>query len=240
MSVIEQEKALANQNRLAGQIMGERDETGFVEGLNPRPVEMIENEQYEVQEQERLEEANQKAEQIIADAIAKAENEKASILNAAKEKGYRIGYEEGLEKIRILEQELESKKIQLLQEYEEKLKGIEPFYGELLIEYIRKLTGIAAEEHADVILYLIRQSISGSEQSNVCKIRVSKEDYPVVDAKRDEIESLLKQEVDFEIIEDSNLYKNDCIIETDNRVVDCSLQIQLENLITDLKILSRT
>ncbi len=216
------------------------DDVEFREGLNPTPIELINDEDYVEQSQEVIEEANQKANQIINDARIQAENEKNSIYNSAKEEGYKAGYEESLEKIATLEKELENKKNQLIKEYEEKIKEIEPSYGELLIAYLKKLTGIAAEEHSDIILYLICQSISGSEQSNSYRIRVSKEDYPLVEAKREEIETLFKKEVEYEILEDISLSKNDCIIETDNRVVDCSLQIQLDNLITDLKILSRT
>ena len=35
----------------------------------------------------------------------------------------------------------------------------------------------------------------------------------------------------------SILEKNQCIIDTENQIVDCSVDVQLDNLINDLKLL---
>lgn len=215
-------------------------EPQFVEGLNPTPIDLVDDDSYIEQELELLEEANQRAAQIIEEARIQAENDKSDVYNKAKEEGYKAGYEEALEKIAIKERALENERVELIKEYEQNARDIEPVYADLLISYLRKLTGIVAEEHSEVILYLIRQSVSGAEPSNFYRIRVSKEDYPTVESQRDIIESLLKKEAEVELFEDSSLNKNACIIETDNRVIDCGLHVQLENLLTDIKFLSRT
>ncbi len=41
-----------------------------------------------------------------------------------------------------------------------------------------------------------------------------------------------------EIVEDVTMKKNQCIIETGSGMYDCSLDVQLENLIEEIKMLS--
>jgi len=41
-----------------------------------------------------------------------------------------------------------------------------------------------------------------------------------------------------EIVGDSSMGENACVIETDTGIFDCSLGVQLENLIKDLRSLS--
>ena len=43
-----------------------------------------------------------------------------------------------------------------------------------------------------------------------------------------------------DIVEDAAMKKNQCIIESDTGVYDCSLDIELNNLIRDIKLLSCT
>ena len=42
-----------------------------------------------------------------------------------------------------------------------------------------------------------------------------------------------------EIVESDNLTHNKCLIETDNSVIDCSVDTQIKNLMTDLELLSK-
>ena len=45
--------------------------------------------------------------------------------------------------------------------------------------------------------------------------------------------------VSLEIVETDTLSRNKCLIETDNSVIDCSIDTQIKNLITDLRMLSK-
>ena len=47
-----------------------------------------------------------------------------------------------------------------------------------------------------------------------------------------------KGENQIEVVEDLTLKQNECLIETEGGVFDCSLDIQLEDLISDIKVLS--
>ena len=46
------------------------------------------------------------------------------------------------------------------------------------------------------------------------------------------------QKINLDIVADTTMKKNECIIETDAGVFDCSLDIELNNLIKDIKLLS--
>ena len=48
----------------------------------------------------------------------------------------------------------------------------------------------------------------------------------------------MKENAVVEIVIDSKLEKSQCFIETDTSVIECSLDVQLENLITDLRFLA--
>ena len=68
-------------------------------------------------------------------------------------------------------------------------------------------------------------------------IRVSKADYEFLNSKKQELAAALP-ESRIEILVDPMLQSMQCTIETDTRIVDCSLDVQLKNLLTDLKLLA--
>lgn len=210
----------------------------FVEGLNPVEVELVVDEQTEQRANEIIDEALEKAEKILDEARIQANIEKNTVFDTAKTSGYQEGLIKAQTEIDLQKNELKAKEMQLENDYREKLKEIEPFMVGLLIDYLTKLTGVVAEEHEEIIVYLIRQAITGSDSSKSFTIKVSKIDFPYVNEHRSEISSNLKSDVILDILEDPGLDKNECIIETDNRVIDCGLKVQLDNLIADLKLLS--
>jgi flagellar assembly protein FliH len=69
-------------------------------------------------------------------------------------------------------------------------------------------------------------------------VKVSKADYPYVLKYKEVLEKTVTKATNIEIIEDVTLSKNQCLIETDGGVFDCSLDVQLDNLTKTLKILS--
>ena len=48
----------------------------------------------------------------------------------------------------------------------------------------------------------------------------------------------MSKEINLDIVADTTMKKNECIIETHAGVFDCSLDIELNNLIKDIKLLS--
>ena len=50
----------------------------------------------------------------------------------------------------------------------------------------------------------------------------------------------MSREVNIDIVEDATLERNQCMIETNTGIFNCSLDIELNNLIKNIKLLSCT
>lgn len=223
----------------------------FVAGIHPvalveeldesqNPTVDLEEEHKKVKERmeeeakQILEDAEQKAKEILENANREA----TYLLEKAKEDGYKAGNDAAMLELHQLKQELEDEEKKLKLEYESLMRDLEPKFVELLISFIKKLTNYAIEEKEEIILYLIEQAFGSCEASNSYIVKVSKEDYELVNSHKTELLWQLKEGVELEIVEDLLLTKTQCLIETDSRVIDCSLDIQLKNLISDLKLLA--
>ncbi len=185
-----------------------------------------------------LEDAKTEVKRLMTQAVRDAEEAKEEIFEKARIEGYDTGFNEGVSKIEQLKQELEDKEKARIAEYEKQVQDIEPAFVDIVISLVQKLTGIEAEDNKEIIFYLIHQAIFNQTASNSYIIRVSKNDYDYVMAKKDSLQAFIKKGAVVEILEDHLLTKNQCLIETDSRIIDCSLDVQLKNLIKDLKLLS--
>lgn len=181
--------------------------------------------------------AKTEAEELVAKAVEEAD----SIREEAHAQGFQAGREEGME---AAENELAQMRQQLQAEYEDKFKeleeqenNLEPAFAELIVNLVRKLTGVVCENKKDVILYLIGNALKNKEKTGQIIIRVSKEDMPRVSSKQSTFKLIAGDVSEFEIVEDNSLAANECIIETDNKIIDCSLDAQLQNLEEHVKML---
>lgn len=225
---------------------------GFVEGLNIKQVEVVgeQNEEVpavkteeELQEEANaiIEEAKKQAEQILKEARLEADKLKDLARENGKMEGFDEGYREGTEKVKQLEQELQEKEKQLEEDYRHKREQMEPELVDVLVDVFDKVTHTIAEDKKDMILTLVDSVMSQVELSHNFLIRVSKDDYQFLVDNKDRITSLASasgNNANIDIFEDVTLKRNECIIETDVGIFDCSLDIQLENLIKDIKLLS--
>ena len=57
-------------------------------------------------------------------------------------------------------------------------------------------------------------------------------------AKRDELQQQVGSDKELDIIEDASLVHNQCIIDLDSKIIDCSLDAQLDNLKEQLRMLA--
>lgn len=229
----EELQAKRNQRLSVPQIDG-----GFEEGLKAIVVDPVDTE----------EEKRKNAELIIENAEAEA----ANIIEAAKKEAMRIkedtleksrkqGYEDGLKKgsleiERLKRDLLEQQRLQR-EEYKSILEGLEGQVSELIISLITKLTGIFVEDKSDIILYLVEKALANNDnKAEDYTIRVSRDDFEILSSKKDYIEGVVGRNI--QIIVDGQLGKNQCLIETESKVINCSLDVQLNNLIKDLRLLS--
>lgn len=215
----------------------EMDEQGFVEGIKAAVVEQAPTEEEQKEKADKiLEDAKAEAAKILEDAKKEADKIKNDAFASAQKKGYEDGISQGNMKTQKLTKELEEKKKKLQEDYDRQISEIEPEMVKIMSSLIEKITGILVNNHQDVILYLVNQTLKNMDKSNEYTVRVSKEDFELVTARKDDLNDSIGDAV-LNINEDLNLKKNQCMIETGQCVIDCSLDVQLDNLITDLKLL---
>lgn len=185
-----------------------------------------------------IEEARLQAEQIIADANKNAD----AAFEEAKQNGYYEGNEKAQEEMNIkqaqLEAEFDNKRKELEQEYNNLKGSIEPELVEVITDVFRKVTGVVAEDNQEIILHLINDVMHNADGSRDYVIKVSPDDYKFLVNNQGKIYCAMSREVNIDIVEDATLERNQCMIETNTGIFNCSLDIELNNLIKNIKLLS--
>lgn len=246
-------KNIANDRENHGNV----DADGFVNGLKADVVEQLltgsDEDGETAQSQEdvnnqiaaALEEANEQAQTIRDEAnevLAQAHMEARKIIEDAKRTGYEQGAQNAREEYNAKADELardyEAKKAQLEKEYNDMKASMEPELVETITEVFKKITYTVAEDNKDIIIGLINGVMKNTDISNEFIIKVSPEDYKFLVNNQGKIYCSVTKEVTMDIVEDATMKKNQCIIESDTGVYDCSLDIELNNLIEDIKLLS--
>ena len=185
-----------------------------------------------------IEEARLQAEQIIADANKNAD----AAFEEAKQNGYYEGNEKAQEEMNIkqaqLEVEFDNKRKELEQEYNNLKESIEPELVEVITDVFRKVTGVVAEDNQEIILHLINDVMHNADGSRDYVIKVSPDDYKFLVNNQGKIYCAMSREVNIDIVEDATIERNQCMIETNTGIFNCSLDIELNNLIKNIKLLS--
>ena len=246
-------KNIANDRENHGNV----DADGFVNGLKADVVEQLltgsDEDGETAQSQEdvnnqiaaALEEANEQAQTIRDEAnevLAQAHMEARKIIEDAKRTGYEQGAQNAREEYNAKADELardyEAKKAQLEKEYNDMKASMEPELVETITEVFKKITYTVAEDNKDIIIGLINGVMKNTDISNEFIIKVSPEDYKFLVNNQGKIYCSVSKEVTMDIVEDATMKKNQCIIESDTGVYACSLDLELNNLIEDIKLLS--
>jgi flagellar assembly protein FliH len=217
-------------------------EDGFQAGIFAREVEITEEEpkEPEVNVQELLENAKEEARQIIEEAKSEAEHLKQQAYQEGSKQGYEDGYQQSLADLEEEKAKLEAQKIKLIQEYREQLNEMEPMLVDAITTVVQNVFKVKFEDNRNMIVHLVKLALGQIENSKQFMIKVSKTDYPFVLKYKEVLEKTVAQAADIVIMEDMTLSKNQCLIENDGGVFDCSLDVQLDNLTKTLKLLSRS
>ena len=84
---------------------------------------------------------------------------------------------------------------------------------------------------------MINVAMHDLDNSKHFVVKVSGDDYEDIAERKEEIYGALNPNIDIEIFEDAKLLPMQCLIETDNGIVDISLDVQLDNLKKALKLM---
>ena len=206
--------------------------------------------------QQQLQEASAQAEEILAAAQAQAEEirQQAQVMaeqdaraayENAKKQGMQDGYQEGLSKANAeaeaVRREFAQKEQELLEHYNAKLEEMEPYLISQLTGIYEHVFAVELSQYRNILQHLIANTLRMVEMSDHYLIHVSEQDYSYVSMQKAQIvEDGCVKNASLEVVEDRTLGKNECLIETEDGIFDCSLSVQLEELKRKLQLLSYT
>ena len=204
------------------------------------PEEVLQNAKEEAEA--ILNQAKEEAERLLADAKVQSEE----LFQQARETGNREGYDAGYAQVKgeleteytQRQEELEQLKQKLLEEHDQEMKDLEPKLLDVILTVVERVFHIQFEDKKEILLYLVGNTIANIEGCKSFRIRVGNEQKGFLEYHRDEILDRIGHDMSIEIVSDLSLEGNQCVIETDTGIFDCSLGVQLENLIKDLRSLS--
>lgn len=211
----------------------------FVEGLQAVFIDQAPSREENIEKAAMIiEDAKKEAKSILDNAREEAERIKNEAYSEGQKKGYGDGLLQSQKELSKHKSEYEDKVLHMKKEYEEMAASLEPQMVEVIACLIEKITGIVIEDKEEVILYLVDKALKNMEKSDEYTLKVSKEDYEYISMRKNLLLGAIGREVPLYIVEDANLKKNQCMIETELKVINCSLDIQLKNLIMDLKLIA--
>lgn len=177
-----------------------------------------------------LSEAKKKSDEILEETYRETKN----IIEQAKETGYKQGYQQGFEDGKKDSDELilEANEIKrnFLHEREVILSSIEGDVIHLIISLCEKILNQKLDDDKEAIIPIILKGINSLNIKDSIMIRVSKEDYDIVELSKQRILTTANLIDDIDVRIDSSLSRGGCIIEASNGNVDASIEVQVSEM----------
>ncbi len=187
----------------------------------------------------KLQQAQEQADMIINDAMQQANEIRANAAEEGRQEGYNAGYQEGAAAAQALLDEAEQQRGDLEKEYQQIVDELEPEMVDILTQIYEHVFNIELREDKGIILHLLKTTLSRIEPGNDLIVHISSDDYDdVLDEKDNLMAAITSPNTTMEIIEDPLLKENECMIESDSGVFDCSLGVELSEITRKLKLLS--
>ena len=187
----------------------------------------------------KLQQAQEQADMIIENANAQAENIRNQAIEEGRTEGYNAGYSEGVAAAEAIKQEAEEHRQDLEKEYQQIVDELEPEMVDVLTQIYEHVFDIDLREDKGIILHLLKSTLGRIEPGNDLIVHVSSDDYDEIMEQKETLDACITSPTTtMEIIEDPLLKENECMIESDSGVFDCSLGVELKEISRKLKLLS--
>jgi flagellar assembly protein FliH len=134
--------------------------------------------------------------------------------------------------------ELEAERQQLQAEFDEKERAMESELVDVITEVMERFFMVQFSNKKDLLLHLIDNALINIENSREFLIKVNDENFDFLNQYKSQLQEKVGNDLQLDIIRDPVLDVHQCLIETDGGVFDCSLDVELDNLVKDLKSLS--
>lgn len=198
---------------------------------------------------ERLKEAAELSEQMVADAqgqidvwwLEKRAEDKA-VFEAARQDGYAQGHTEGFEQAqaevqRQWEQQLSEASAVLSEAYimkEQIIQEAEPFLVELSCMIAEKIIDQQLTLDPNIITELIRKSLSRRREQGVITLCVAPSQLAFVQAAREELNMAIDSQAELQILPDSTVKDSGCVIRSAYGSIDARIDTQLSEIKREL------
>lgn len=223
-------------------VSAEGGEASFEEGIAVSEIDL------EAIREDVLAKANEEAEQILSAAKEKAEKRRADAEEEAQalfEEHKRLGYEEGAKEKEAeleaektaMEDEYQSKREALLQDYEQKLSEMEGDIVDAVITVFNKVFEIQFDDKREILLALVNHTLTEETPGERIRIQVNEKNRTMLEEHLDELQEKVGQSVAIEFMHDTKLSDEQCRIETEYGVFDCGIDTQLQSLLKDIRSL---
>lgn len=215
-------------------------EDGFTDGIG----EVVEEPQidYVALAQEEadilLSNAREEAERIVNEAQGQAEAMKSHAFEEGRKEGFDSGRADASVELERGRQQLEEEGRKQQKQFEMKQSTMERDLVDVISDVFEKVFAIQFADKREILIHLVENAVTNIEGSKEFQVKVNDENYQFLQDNKAVIQERVGEDAKIDIISDPLMDKNQCMIETDGGVFDCSLGVQLENLIKDLKSLS--
>ena len=187
----------------------------------------------------KLQQAQEQADMIINNAHAQAQELMQMAQQQGHQEGYDAGYQEGVAAAQALQADFEQQKEDLEKQYQQIVDELEPEMVDILTQIYEHVFNIELREDKGIILHLLKTTLSRIEPGNDLIVHISSDDYDDIMEQKEELDACITSpNTTMEIIEDPLLKENECMIESDSGVFDCSLGVELSEITRKLKLLS--
>ena len=183
--------------------------------------------------------AQEEIEAMRRQAMEELQAEQQRVLQSAREEGYEAGRKQGMQECESLKADIAREREQLQAYYEQMVDELEPQFVSALTGIYEKIFEVGLDNQKEIVVTLLRNTMKKMDGCKNFLVHVSTADYSYVKEHKEELLSESTQEgTVIDIIQDSMVRENECMIETVNGIYDCGLGIQLEGLRKRLALLS--
>lgn len=219
-----------------GDASGDPDGDGFADGSQPPELEEY-MDAVQAQAEQLLAEAREQAEQIIAEAQAEIARARETARAEGRDAGYARGMEEAEQQLEVKEEGLRQRELAMQEELREQREQLEPQLVQVIVELVEQVFHVQFHDKEEILLYLVRNTLESMDGGKTFVIKAGMERARYLEEHRQEIMDCLGRGVMLDIIGEHSMGEGDCIIETENGLFECGPDVQLENLVKDIKSL---
>ncbi|OJH15480.1 flagellar assembly protein FliH [Borreliella bissettiae] len=175
-------------------------------------------------------ESNAEIERLAREYEEKLKTDLEMATAKGREEGYRKGYESGFEDFDKVMRKLHSIMASLIAERKGILESSSAQIVSLVMQIVIKVIKRITDSQKDIVLENVNEVLKRVKDKTQITIRVNLDDLDIVRHKKNDFISRFDVIENLEIIEDPNIGKGGCIIETNFGEIDARISSQLDKI----------